>query len=109
MNLLTKQKETHSQTQKMNSWFSGGLDSYGFWEDHVHTAIFKMDNPQKPIAQYMELCSMLYGSLDERQVWGRMDTCICMTESLHCSPETTTTLLIFYTPIQNVFGVKKNN
>ena len=56
----------------------------------------------------MELCSMLCGSLDERQVWGRMDTCICMTESLHCSPETATTLLIFYTPIQNVFGVKKN-
>ena len=99
MNLLTKQKETHSQTQKMNSWFSGGLDSYGFWEDHVHTAIFKMDNPQKPIAQYMELCSMLYGSLDERQVWGRMDTCICMTESLHCSPETTITLLIGSTPV----------
>ena len=26
----------------------------------------------------MELCSMLCGSLDERGVWGRMDTCICM-------------------------------
>ena len=80
----------------MNSWFSGGWDSYGFGEDYVHTAIFKMDNPQKPIAKHMELCSMLCGSLDERQVWGRMDTCICMTESLHCSPET-----ISYTPIQN--------
>ena len=32
---------------------------------------------------------------------GRVDTCICMTESLHCSPETATTLLISYTPIQN--------
>ena len=30
-----------------------------------------------------------------------------MAESLHCSPETTTTLLICYTPIQNVFGFKK--
>ena len=28
-------------------------------------------------------------------------------ESLHCSPETITTLLIGYTPIENVFGVKK--
>ena len=37
----------------------------------------------------------------------RMDTCICMAESLHCSPETITILLIGYTPIQNVFGVKK--
>ena len=32
-------------------------------------------------------------------VWGRMDTCICMAESLHCSTETTTTLLIDYNPI----------
>ena len=33
--------------------------------------------------------------------WGRMDTCICMGETLHCSCETTTTLLTGYTPIQN--------
>ena len=42
-----------------------------------------------------------------RGVLGRMDTCICMTESLHCSPEAITTLLIGYTPIQNVFVLKK--
>ena len=29
-------------------------------------------------------------------LWGRMDTCIYMTESLHCSPETITSLLISY-------------
>ena len=49
----------------------------------------------------MELCSVLCGGLDERGVWGRMDTCICMAESFRCSPETVTTLLISYTPIQN--------
>ena len=38
-----------------------------------------------------------------------MDTCICMAESLCCSPEATTSLLICYTPIQNAFGVKKIN
>ena len=27
--------------------------------------------------------------------------CICMAESLHCSPETIITLLISYTPKQN--------
>ena len=27
-------------------------------------------------------------------IWGRMDTCICVAESLRCLPETTTTLLI---------------
>ena len=31
----------------------------------------------------------------------RMDTCICMAESLHCSPATITPLLIGYTPVQN--------
>ena len=30
-----------------------------------------------------------------------------MAESLHCSPERITTLLIRYTPIKNVFSVKK--
>ena len=34
-----------------------------------------------------------------RGVWGRMGTCICMAESLHCSPETITKLLISCTPI----------
>ena len=39
--------------------------------------------------------------------WGGMVICICVTESLPCSPETTTTWLIDYIPIQNVSGVKK--
>ena len=38
---------------------------------------------------------------DGRRVWGRMDACIYITESLHCSPETITTLLISYTSIEN--------
>ena len=38
---------------------------------------------------------------------GGMHACICMAESLCCLPETVTRLLIGYTPIQNVFGVKK--
>ena len=44
----------------------------------------------------MELYSMLCGSLDGRGVWGRMDTCICIADSLHCSPEAITTLLMGY-------------
>ena len=36
-----------------------------------------------------------------------MDTCIGMAESLCCSPETITTLLISYIPIQNI-KLKKN-
>ena len=41
--------------------------------------------------------------------WGRMDTCICMGETLLCSCETTTTLLIGYTPTQNKKLKKKNS
>ena len=45
---------------------------------------------------------MLCGSLDGRGVWRRMDTCvcICMAESLCCSPEITA-LFIGNTPIPN--------
>ena len=46
--------------------------------------------------------------LDERGVWGEIDTCICMVESLHCPPETITTLLISYTPIQHKKFKKRN-
>ena len=34
----------------------------------------------------------------EKGFWGRMDTYICMAESLPCSLETKTTLLISYNP-----------
>ena len=64
-----------------------------------------MDKQQRPIEEHMELCSMLCARLNRSGVWGRMDICIYMAESLHCSPKTTT-LLISYTPIQNAFGVK---
>ena len=60
-----------------------------------------MDNQQGPPVQPMELCSVLRGSLDRRGFGGRMDTCIRMAQSLHCSPKTIRTLLISYTPIQN--------
>ena len=53
-----------------------------------------------------ELCSMIRGSLDGRGVWGRMDTCVCMTESLCCSPETISIVNRPYTSIQK--NNKKN-
>ena len=54
---------------------------------YTYSPLFKLSSP---------LCSMCCGSLDERGVGGRMDLCIYTTESLHCSPETITTLLIGY-------------
>ena len=56
----------------------------------------------------MELYPVLCGSLDGSGVWGRIDTCIRMAESLCCLPGIITTLLIGYTPIQNKkFKIKK--
>ena len=52
----------------------------------MYTIIFRMNNQKGP-------------GWDGRGVWGRMGTCICMTESLYCVPETITTLLIGYAPI----------
>ena len=37
---------------------------------------------------------------------GRMDTCVCIAESLQRSPETTTTLFINYTPLQRDLMLK---
>ena len=47
-------------------------------------------NHQGPTVELMELYSMLCGSLDGREVWGRMH----MAESLHCLPETIITLFV---------------
>ena len=66
-----------------------------------------MDKQQIPTVQHMELCSVLSDNLDGRGVWGRMDTCICMAESLCCSSEIITTLLIGYTPVQNEAFLQK--
>ena len=77
----------------------GGEGQSGSLDRRVHMSMFKMDNQQGPTVEHRELCPVLCGGLDGRAVQGRMDTCICKTESLHCSPETITTLLISYTSI----------
>ena len=53
-----------------------------------------MDNQQGPTVQHMELCSVLCGNLDGKAVWGKMNTCTCMTESFAMSA-----LLAIYTPV----------
>ena len=50
---------------------------------------------------HTELCSMLRASLHGRGIWERMNTRIFMAESLCCSPEAITTLLLSYIPISN--------
>ena len=45
MNLSTKQKHTHRLRERTYG-YQEGSDSYGVWDWHMHTAVFKMDNPQ---------------------------------------------------------------
>ena len=74
-----------------------GKGQLGLWQGHVHTAILKMDNQQKPIVQHTELCSMLCASLDGPQRGlGENGYRHMHAESLYCSPETIKTLLIDY-------------
>ena len=61
---------------------AGGRGSQGVWNGFLHTALYKLDNQQGLPVWHMELYSILCGSLDGRGVWGRMDTYICMSESL---------------------------
>ena len=44
--------------------------------------------------EHMEVCSILCGSLDRREVWGRMDTGIFMAKPLYTLPEITRILLL---------------
>ena len=96
INLLTKQKETHrfrEQTYSCQGEGLGGKDSYGVWDGHGHTVIFKRAETY-PIA-HGTLLNVIWqpgweGSLEE------MNACIYVTESLCCSPEAITTLLISY-------------
>ena len=83
---------------RLEAW----ADILSFLKNTMVTAIFKMYNQQGPTTVYhMELCSTLCGSLHARGVWGKMDTCVHMAESLCCSSEATTALLSGYNPIQN--------
>ena len=93
MNLFTKQKETH----RLRKWTYGcqGERIVREFGKVIYMLLYSkwVTNRNLLYSKHMELYSMLCASLDGRGIWGRTDTCICMTESLRCSPETTTTLL----------------
>ena len=65
---------------------------------YCHTAVF--DNKQGPTVQHRELSSILCNNLNGEVIRKRRETCICVTESLRCTPEANTMLLISYAPIK---------
>ena len=78
-----------------------GWDSQGVWDGHVHTEIFKMVNKQRPICTaHGTLPNVIW---QPGRKWGLIEnaSCICMAESLCCSPETITMLLTGYAPMQD--------
>ena len=84
-----------------NSTYFMGL--FYRWKDLIQQSTKKRAwHPVNLRCLYMELCVMLCGSLKGRGIWGGMDTCMCMSESLHCQPETVTTVLIGSTPIYKI-------
>ena len=71
---------------------------------------FRMDMHTQIYWRWITNEDLVYSTWDSAQCcvaawmagsWGRMDTRICMAESLCSSPKITTTFFIGYTPIQN--------
>ena len=81
----------------MDEWNEGMVREFGM--DMYTLLSLKMEKQQGPTVEHMELCSLLCGSLDERGVWWRMDTCLCMGEFHCCPPEIITTLLIQFSSV----------
>ena len=96
MNLQNRKRLTEAELM-----VASGRGRQGVWDGRVHPAAFKAGNHHRPALQRMELCSRWCGSRAGREVWGRMDTRVYVAESLHCSPETITALLMGCTPVQN--------
>ena len=46
---MNLQKRKRLRLRKQTHSCCVGRDSYGLWEGHVHTTLFKMDNQQGPI------------------------------------------------------------
>ena len=82
--------QTHRR--RTNLWLLGGRgvgkDRLAVWDWCVHTAIFKTGNQQGLPVQHRELCSIFFNKLNGEKIWKRIDTCICITESLCYTPET---------------------
>jgi len=100
MNLFTNRLldlENEFIVTREEGWGEGIVREFGI---DMYTLLYlKWITNKDLLFSSRELCSMSCGNLDRKGTWGRMDTCMCMAESLCCLPETITTLLISYTPV----------
>ena len=109
MNLFTKQKQTYRYQKQTFGYQRGnvaGRDKSGAWGEHSHTTTYKQITSKDLLystensTQYSVITYMRKESVK------RMNTCVCITDSLFCIPETNTTLYINYTP--KIFLIKNN-
>ena len=92
--------KTERDSQKTNLQLPGGRDSREFGMDGYTLLYSKWITNQDLLHNTGNSAQGCVPAWMGVGVWGRMDTCVCMAESLRCSPETITALLISYTPIQ---------
>ena len=99
MDGLTKREETHRHRER-----AYGCQQEGTARESgtgTHTLLYLKWITNRTHCAARETLLLLCGGLEGRRVWGRADTCICMAESLRCSPETVPTLSTGYPPVQN--------
>ena len=97
--LCTKHKQTHRLNELTVAGGRVGGIVREFGMDRYTLLYLKCISNKDLLYGTESSCSMLWGNLDGRGVWGRMDTRVCMAESLCCPSETITTLSVGYTPI----------
>ena len=86
-------------------WGWGRVREFG---TDMHTLRYLKTHNKGPVVEHRELCSMLCGSLGGRGAWGRMDTRVCMAESLCCPSETITALLIGHVKVKELCPILCN-
>ena len=90
MNLSMKQKQTHKHREQTCGCQGGeGRDCLLVWDWQTQPTIFRMDKQQSPA-----ITAQGNMSWDKPQ-WKRifkMNVCVCVTESLCCAAEISTTL-----------------
>ena len=50
----------------------------------IHTNMYKTDDQQEPAVWHRELYSVFYNSLREKRMLKKIDTYVCIAESLFC-------------------------
>ena len=92
MNLLTKQKETHRLRKQTQG--SQGEEIVKDFGKVMYTLLHLKWITNKNLLYSTWNSAQCYMPAMMGEFWGRTDACICMAESLHCSPETIITLLM---------------